>query len=329
MSTRTQVLKILTDGLFHSGTAMGEQLKISRAAINKSINSLTEIGVEIHRVSGRGYRLADSYELLDKKSISENVADPHFSADKLHLLDRVDSTSSYLLSLAERQSISAHVCIAEAQSEGRGRRGRVWQANPYQNILMSIAWQFNVGIEALSGLSLAAGVAIVQTLRAIGIDHIGLKWPNDLVSESGKVGGILIDVKGEASGPCLLVLGVGINMKITEKTSSKIDQEWTDISRLTGHQFQRNKVAGLLISRLTELLNGFANTGFESYRQEWEALHIYNGKSVRLFDSHNEYCGHVEGVDNRGALRIRQQNGQYHLFNSGEISIRPVDGAVS
>lgn len=318
--SRLSILTILSDGEFHSGTVIGESLGISRAAVNKTIKNLLETGLEIHRVSGRGYRLVNATPLLAADRIMESLGDN--APAGLHILDETDSTSRYLLRQMADTDISGHVCLAEIQHRGRGRRGRNWQTTPYSNIMMSIAWRYAIGPANLAGLSLAAGVAIVEALSEFGINDVGLKWPNDLMWQQQKLGGVLIDIQGEADGPSMVVLGIGINVRLNSNDSNDIDQQWTDLYRITGELPDRNPLAALLIKKLRAMLQGFSTDGFDRYRQPWQQLHIFHEQPVCLFQAQQKHCGVVEGVDANGALVIRDAAGEKQSFHSGEVSLR-------
>jgi len=321
MSTRSQVLQFLSDGYFHSGTEMGQSLGMSRAAINKAIKSLTDMGLVIHRVTGKGYRMIDATPLLAAAEIRKFVTSPAIAG--LHVLDEVDSTSRYLLRLASETSVAGHVCLAEMQKQGRGRRGREWLATPYSNIMLSMAWQYATGPGALAGLSLAAGVAIVEALNDLGVQEIGLKWPNDILFQNKKLGGVLVDIQGEASGPTLVVLGVGINIKLQSQHAKEIDQQWTDLHQLGGNLPDRNRLAARLADNLAHMFETFSEKGFAYYQARWQQLHVYHNQPVRLLLAETEVHGTAQGVDASGALRIRDAGGSERVFHSGEVSLRP------
>ena len=320
-TTRSQILRILVDEEFHSGTDLGLSLGITRAAVNKAVKSLVDMGLEIHRVQGRGYRCIDALPLLDAKQILGllGAASP---VSSLHVLDEVDSTSQYLSALASETDISGHVCLAEVQKQGRGRRGRDWITTPYSNIMLSIAWSYPAGPASLAGLSLAAGVAIVDALKESGISEIGLKWPNDIMWQNKKLGGVLVDIQGEANGPSTVILGVGINVRQGKQAARLVDQQWADLYQVSGAGTDRNQLAASLVDKLMTMLSDFETEGFDFFRQSWQQLHIHKGRPVRLMQAESEFQGTAEGVDSSGALVIRETGGGRRLFHSGEISLR-------
>jgi BirA family biotin operon repressor/biotin-[acetyl-CoA-carboxylase] ligase len=324
MPSRSQILKILADGAFHSGTDIGRRLHVTRAAISKAVKALVTDGVEIHRVTGRGYRLEAPFQPLDRTRILRALDDIGFKwPGKLEVLEQVDSTNLELLRQAQVGAAGGRVCVAEAQSGGRGRRGRGWVATPYRNILFSIAWRFEAGSALIGGLSLAAGVAVLRALRAQGIEGAALKWPNDIVWEGRKLAGLLIDVRGEAAGPLLAVVGLGLNVQLAARDRVHIGQPCVDLSEISGQMPDRNRLVAQLVRELATALREFERAGFAAFRDEWQRHHYHSNKRVGLTraDAPTLY-GTVVGVDDQGALLLRDARGRVQVFHSGEISVR-------
>lgn len=325
MSTRAEILKLLSDGSFHSGTDLGKKLGITRAAVCKNVHQLTQSGLEVHRVTGRGYKLESPLTLLDRSRILKLMGETATSVrDRLHVLDEVDSTNRWLAELvAADGDINGATCVAEAQSGGHGRRGRSWITTPYCNLMLSMAWRFPGGPGLVSGLSLAAGVALVRALEQYGVSGVGLKWPNDVLWDNRKLAGLLVDVQGEAAGPTRVILGVGINGYISPQDAAHIDQPWIDLQGITGETTDRNRLAALVVRRLLDMFHLFAARGFAPFREEWEERHLFHGKRVRLIQGEREFTGTAEGIDETGGLIVRQARNR-QVFHSGEVSLRPV-----
>lgn len=325
MSTRHALLKLLADGAFHSGPALGERLGVSRAAVNKAIQTLAESGADIHRVSGRGYRLGDPFVPLSETAIAALLSE-RGTCTRVEVHDELGSTNEQLLRTPDLAS--GQVCLAEAQSAGRGRRGRGWVATPCHNILMSMCWRFEAGPAGLAGLSLAAGVAVLRALDAFGVCDAGLKWPNDVLRDGRKLAGLLIDLRGEASGPSLVVLGLGLNVYLAPGDALHVDQPWTSLRESMPAPVDRNRLAALLIIHLDDMFRTFARAGFAAFREAWDRHHLYAGKAVRLQTGHEEVLGTVEGIDAQGALRVRTPDGLARSFHSGDVSLRAVHRAA-
>lgn len=322
MSMRSALLKILSDGGFHSGTDIGRTLGVTRAAVSKVVGTLVEAGMDIHRVSGRGYRLQSAFEPLDRDRILAFLGADAALVGGLQIKDEVDSTNLELLRMPGA-GVRGQVCVAEAQSRGRGRRGRSWVATPYANLMLSMAWCFDEGLAMVSGLSLAAGVAVTHALRDFGVVEAGLKWPNDLLWGERKLGGLLIDLRGEAAGPCLVVAGIGINVHIAERDGRSIDQPWVDLTTILGGTVDRNRLAAMLIQQLAQMLQRFERDGLAPFRDEWNAWHHYHGRRVQLAGAGPGSEGVVQGIDQNGALLVCDDEGNVRTFHSGEVSLRP------
>ena len=321
MSTRHALLRLLSDGHFHSGTDLGLALGVSRAAVCKTIKALGETGMAIHRVTGRGYRLEQAFAPLDRQRILTELQDLKSSATiALEVLEETDSTSSHLLQGSDDRG--ARVCLAEVQRQGRGRRGRRWVATPWHNILLSMAWRFEQGPATLAGLSLAAGVATLRALQAYGVSGVALKWPNDLLWGERKLAGLLVDIRGEAAGPCSAIVGLGLNVYLDPRDAQAIDQPWVDLYTVLKLTIDRNRLAALLIHHFSEMFQHFEADGLAAFRAEWEAHHCYARQRVCLMLGDTRIEGVVQGIDDSGALLIREINGQVRCFHSGEISLR-------
>jgi BirA family biotin operon repressor/biotin-[acetyl-CoA-carboxylase] ligase len=322
-ATRTAILNLLADGALHSGADIGKQLRISRAAVCKTVNALSASGLPIEALSGRGYRLEAPLTVLERRRIATHLADAAL-AKRIEILDEVNSTNRYLLERsAGAGDIDGLACLAESQPQGRGRRGRGWIATPYSNLMLSMSWRFASGAATLAGLSLAAGVAVVRALTRYGVDGIALKWPNDILWRERKLAGLLVDVHGEATGPCTVVLGVGINCRIAASDGARIDQPWADlVTANDGAVVDRNKLAAYVIEAFHRMFVEFARHGLDAFREEWERHHAHAGRTVRIMQDRLVFEGIAEGVDDHGALRVRAASGERQLFHSGEVSVR-------
>ena len=323
MTTRTEILRLLADGEFHSGTDLGRCLGISRAAVWKGIRVLCNQGVDIHCVFGRGYKLATTVAPLARAAIKAELSVLGVQLPgQLEVLEQVDSTNRYLAQQA-LALVSGSACLAEVQHQGRGRRGRTWQATPYQNLLMSFAWRFETGPAGVAALSLAAGVAVVRALQQYGVTDVGLKWPNDVVWQGRKLAGLLAEVQGEAMGPSLVILGIGINVHLAPTDAAAIDQPWVDLETLRNAPVDRNRLAALLLVELKRACEQYAAAGFAPLRDDWQRLHVHHQQPVRLLLANETRHGWVDGVDDSGGLWLRETDGQRRLYHAGEISLRP------
>lgn len=317
-----KILALLADGEFHSGTELADALGVSRSAVWKQLNGLADLGLSHSAVSGKGYRLDNALELLAASSIAEAVNDRAGALiSSLEIHDQIDSTNRYLVERSQQNALSGSVCFAEHQTAGKGRRGRQW-VSPYGcNIYLSILWRFQQGPAAISGLSLAIGVAVIRALKEYQIPDIGLKWPNDIYSRGQKLGGILVEVSGETDGPCSAVIGLGLNMFVPEAEAQGINQAWTDLTKITGqNRLPRNKLAGLLLNHLLPVIADYESVGIQAHLDEWRSYDCLSGQAATLYIGQQQFAGIVQGVDDNGMLLIERPEGGVQTFASGEVS---------
>ncbi|MET0025597.1 MAG: bifunctional biotin--[acetyl-CoA-carboxylase] ligase/biotin operon repressor BirA [Sedimenticola sp.] len=327
MDTRFEIIRLLSDGHFHSGEELAERFGVSRAAIWKHLTHIRDrMDIKLFAVKGRGYRLAEPLELLNESLIRSGLSDQAQGLlDRLEIHDQIDSTNSYLMEKqAEKDSASGHVCIAEQQTSGRGRRGREW-VSPYgSNIYLSIGWHYGLGLADLSGLSLAAGIAVARSLEAVGIEEVGLKWPNDVLWQDRKLAGLLLEVSGEHTGPSRVVMGLGLNTRMSEVQGKEIDQPWIDLASLPGGSgVSRNRLISTLLENLLSTLSRFEYDGLDPEIEEWRRLDLYHGKPVALQMGKRRIEGVHKGIDAAGALLLESE-GQTRPYHGGEVSLRPV-----
>jgi len=321
-----KVISLLADGKFHSGTELAQALGVSRSAIWKHLQGLEEVGLYHTAVNGKGYRLERPLEFLAIPEITALLNDAARSVlTELEIHDQIDSTNRYLEERAsQRNAASGSACLAEQQTAGKGRRGRQWVSPFGSNIYLSLLWRFQQGYAATSGLSLAMGVAVIRALRELGVSSVGLKWPNDIYSLGRKLGGILIEVSGEADGPCHTIIGLGLNVYLPEQQATGINQEWTDLSRLVTGAFPgRNRLAAGLLNHLLGVLLEFEQTGIAGFVDEWRAYDCLKGQPARLYIGGQQLDGRVLGIDDSGLLLLELADGRIQAFASGEVSFRP------
>ncbi|MDH5301682.1 MAG: bifunctional biotin--[acetyl-CoA-carboxylase] ligase/biotin operon repressor BirA [Gammaproteobacteria bacterium] len=316
-----ELIRRLADGRFVSGEELGQALGIGRAAVWKRLKNLENYGLEVHAVQGKGYRLSEPLELLDQTRITEHLTPQAQQAiGKWHLLEEIDSTNAYLLKRPLPGVLQ--VALAEHQTQGRGRRGRPWISPLGRNIYLSLSWTLDGGINQAEGLSLVVGMAVARTLGRLGLMDAGIKWPNDIHWQQKKLGGILLEMAGEAGGPCRLVVGVGLNVKMAEGQDQQIDQPWVDLATITmGQPPSRNKLAAMLLNALIEVLQEYQQHGMAKFLVEWRRYDLVSGREVSLHLPDRVVTGYAQGIDETGALLVRTEQG-VQRFVSGEVSLR-------
>ncbi|MCP4597470.1 bifunctional biotin--[acetyl-CoA-carboxylase] ligase/biotin operon repressor BirA [Neptuniibacter sp.] len=320
--TIRSLLSILADGKFHSGRELGEELGISRSAIWKHMRRLEEGGLEIYSVKGRGYRVPGGLELLDgeliRQALSEEVSN---KIDAMSLELTIPSTNEQAMKACQQENCHGRLYLAEQQTAGRGRRGRPWVSPFARNLYFSLVWRFEQGAAALEGLSLLVGLATVKALEKNGISGVQLKWPNDLLYQNKKLAGVLIELNGEASGQCQVVIGVGINVEMPQDLSDKIDQPWTDLKTIAGTRVSRNQLMGHILNELVSSLESFEAEGFSELAEEWQSYHALQGQQVALQLGNGTVVGVCQGIDASGALLLDTESGR-EVFHGGEISVQ-------
>ncbi|MCW3480301.1 biotin--[acetyl-CoA-carboxylase] ligase [Neisseriaceae bacterium JH1-16] len=311
------VLKALSDGRFHSGEAIAQSLGVSRTLVWQAVHAIeSEFGLTVYSVRGQGYKLVDTLEWLDVGAIRAGLDDGAADTYALALADRIDSTNTHLMQRAAAGAPHGIVLGAEWQSAGRGRLGRRWQMMLGGGLAFSLLWRFDAGLAALSGLSLAVGVAIVRVLARHGAP-VQLKWPNDVLLDGKKLAGILIELSGDALGPAAVVIGIGLNLA----SPGEVGQPVAGLAD-AGLHLGRNQLLAELLNELYAVLSGFARDGFGAYRDEWLSYSAHRDQPVTLRFSHSEPVdGIARGVDDKGALLVDTAAG-CQVFHVGEVSLR-------
>lgn len=313
------LLKLLQDGQFHSGEALGAALGISRSAVWKQLQSLqAELSLPIHTVRGRGYRLESPLQLLDSAWIEANAAG---SVWPVTVLPGVDSTNAEALRRIEVAQSLPFVVLAERQTSGRGRRGRSWVSPFGENLYYSLVLRVEGGMRQLEGLSLAVGLALLQVIRESGVVEAGLKWPNDVLVGERKLAGVLLELSGDPADVCHVVIGIGLNVNMLSAASAAIGQPWTSMRAELGHVINRNELVVGLNRNLSRYLDIQLRHGFSALQGEWQDCHLWQGREVVLTAGSEPVMGIVLGVDHSGAVRLLV-DGQEHSFSGGELSMR-------
>ncbi|GLQ90619.1 biotin--[acetyl-CoA-carboxylase] ligase [Dyella flagellata] len=317
-----QLLATLASGETLSGSRLAAEAGITRAAIWKQIEALRQRGVPIESAGAAGYRLPWPIQMLDGQAIRSEL--PLAVARRLGALEvhwEIDSTSSELL---RRGSAAADLSmvLAETQTAGRGRRGRSWLSPPGLNIYLSCLKRFEAGFASLSGLSLATGVIVLRALHALGTDGALLKWPNDVLAKDGKLAGILVELSGEYQGPCAAVIGIGLNLRLTDALREQAGQPICDLATLgQGRPPGRNQAAAALIASLVEGLQQFEREGFRAFVDEYAEHDALRGVPLRVSSATGELDGIGAGIDARGSLQVQTATGLRGI-DSADVTVR-------
>lgn len=330
------MLRHLSHETFSSGEDIAQRLGCSRASVHTAVQAAIEAGLPVHAVRGRGYRLAKPLSWLDREGLSAHFLN---AGVDLQFFDTLESTNSFLLSVAQSGASHRTLVVAESQTGGRGRRGRRWLSGLGGGLTFSYLWRSQKTVAELSGLSLAVGVLLVRALRELGLAEACVKWPNDIViNQRGtrKLAGVLIELSGELSSPCAAVIGVGLNVcgaddlraqselqQLQQPPQQPPQQPIADMCEFLG-PLDRNAVLVSLVRSLDSGLEQFEQAGFDAFKTEWESCHAFQGQEVDVLNGMGEHIrGVALGVDATGALRLGTASGE-RCFHSGEVSLRGV-----
>ncbi|MFK2904207.1 biotin--[acetyl-CoA-carboxylase] ligase [Dyella ginsengisoli] len=317
------LLAVLASGQPVSGARLAESAGLTRAAIWKQIEALRARGLPIESRGSAGYRLPWPVELLEAERIRAAMDRP--SRERLGALEvhwELDSTSSELQRRGPTPP-DLSVVFAETQTAGRGRRGRTWLSPPGLNLYMSCLKRFDGGLAGLSGLSLAVGVIVLRALAAAGVSGAGLKWPNDVLTPQGKLAGILVELSGEYQGPCAAVIGIGLNLRLTDALREQAGQPVADVTGLCGGQPpSRNRMAAALVQALVDGLQQFEQHGFAAFVDDYATHDLLRDVPLTLSGAQGDLVGIGAGVDARGALQVRLADGGTRAVDSADVTVR-------
>lgn len=312
-----KLIAMLADGDFHSGEQLGEYLGMSRAAVNKHIQTVREWGVDVFTVPGKGYSLPAPIQLLEAQRITALLDEKQVT-----VLPVVDSTNQYLLDrIASLQSGDA--CVAEYQQAGRGRRGRQWVSPFGANLYLSMFWRLEQGPAAAIGLSLVIGIVMTEVLQRLGAEKVRVKWPNDLYLNDRKLAGILVELTGKTGDAAQIVIGAGINLAMRDTQSDSINQGWINLQE-AGIAINRNELAATLLNEMRQSLRQFESEGLSPFIARWRELDNFIDRPVKLLIGEQQILGIARGIDQQGALLL-EQDGVIKPFIGGEISLRSAE----
>lgn len=319
-----QLLNLLADGEFHSGEVLAEQLEVSRASVFNALAIAEDSGVALQRVRGRGYRLARPWDRLERNELLRWLG-KDAAQFNLEILPQAASSNTLLLQRAGADATdggapTGSVLAVELQTAGRGRLGRNWHASLGTALTFSLLWRFDCGLNALSGLSLGVGVAVVRALKKLGAHDVQLKWPNDILTQQGKLAGVLIEAHGDMLGPSAVVIGIGLNYTMPVSLARQIDQPASSLEEACATIPSRNQLLAVALLELAQVLRQFTKGGFAALRHEWEQYHIHQNRSIQMQMADGQLVsGIARGVSDSGELRLETAQGMRH-FNSGEVA---------
>jgi len=315
------ILRRINNGQFHSGQKLADEFGLSRASVFNVINQAESLGVTIHAVRGKGYKLPDKVEWLAESEVLRELG--ALGGDfSIRIDDSADSTNSVLMAAALTGAPDGAVFCVEHQYAGKGRRGRRWQAGLGGSLTFSVLCRFERGLQSMTGLSLVAGLALARAINRHSRHPAQLKWPNDVLVGHRKLGGILVEVQGDMHGAAFAVVGMGLNVHLREAQRENIDQAVIDLAEM-GVTAGRNQLLADCLRELHSALSLFREQGFAALRAAWMELDAYAGKDVSLLLPNTQAVhGVAAGIDETGAFLLRDADNNLVAYNGGEISLR-------
>jgi len=294
-------------------------LDLSGAALRDAVAELAVHGV-LARNTGAGWQLAEPFDALDADAI-RGALGAAAARIEVEVIDECESTSALLAARAERGARSGAALACELQTAGRGRRGAAWHSGLGTGLTFSLLWRLEHGAAMPGGLSLAVGVACARALESSGARGIALKWPNDLLLGEAKLGGILVEAQAAGEGATDAVIGIGLNVRMSESQRRAIPQPVADLADAGVHR-PRAAVLGCLLAALDAALAQFGREGFAAFRDEWTRRHAWQGLGVRLaVPPARTVEGIAAGVADDGALLVDTGRG-VERFHSADVSLR-------
>ncbi|MBI1732716.1 MAG: biotin--[acetyl-CoA-carboxylase] ligase [Gammaproteobacteria bacterium] len=313
------LLAQLADGRLHSGVDLARKLGVTRAAVWKRIAALAGRGVRLDRIRGRGYRLGRPVELLDAGEILNRLRpDIRRALREVRAEFSLDSTN---LALLREADCHGRLLLAEFQTHGRGRRGNQWLSPPASGICMSLGWRLDPIPAGAGALSILTGAAMMRALRLCGMESVGLKWPNDIVFEGRKLGGLLVESRAQHAGPMDVVIGVGINVSLPDDLRIPGDNVPVDLARCCTSPPSRNVLCARMAEALIDMLTALGSGRIGDYFDEWRRHDVGAGRDGALRLGRKVVRGRVLGISDSGMLRMLV-GGVEREFSSGDLSLR-------
>ncbi|MCS5709408.1 biotin--[acetyl-CoA-carboxylase] ligase [Candidatus Berkiella cookevillensis] len=325
MQVAFEIIERLKDAKFHSGVELAKDLRVGRTTVWKAIRYLRSLGVSIDAVRSRGYKLTQPLELLDKDKILSELSDlVQKQIYQFDVLPAVASTNDYLLSQIAYGQKPFSICLSESQTQGKGRQGKVWQSPFGRNLYLSVYGCFNA-VQNISGFSLSIATTILNTIEGFCTlpEGLGIKWPNDLMYGSAKIGGILIETQSnpaqQAEGIIHVVIGIGLNFDM--EGFEPADKQWTDLKSVLGQVLGRNLFAGKLINKLLTDFVLFDQFGFDHFYSQWERFDLLKDKQIEISTPFSKEQGQYRGINKRGELLV-EVAGALKALTYGNVSIK-------
>lgn len=307
---------------FVSGELISRELQISRTAVWKHINGLRDAGYKVEAIPSRGYRLLSSPDILSVEEVREKLSTTRIGR-QLVCLPETASTNADAFRLAEQGAEEGTVVIADAQSGGKGRRGRVWSSPPGVNLYCSIVLRPAIMPHEAPQLTFLSAVAVARAIEGTTALKPEIKWPNDVLINGRKVAGLLNEMSAETDGINFVILGIGVNLNMTAaQFPADVRTPATSLLLEHGRPVNRVQFAAAMLGELDRLYSDFLRQGFGPVRDEWQQRCNAKGREVVVSEAGVDTVrGTFHGIDGDGALLLRFPDGMVERILSGDVRV--------
>ncbi len=306
---------------FVSGEELSRSLEISRSAVWKQINTLRELGYGIAAEPSKGYRLTSSPDSLLPAEIRQGLGTSVIGS-KIVCLQETGSTNTVAFRMAEEGAPEGTTVVADCQTGGKGRLGRVWASPPGVNLYCSVVLRPSIQPMAASQLTFLSVVALARAIEQLTPLSPRIKWPNDILIGGKKVAGLLNEMSAETDKVNFVVLGIGVNLNMSaDQFPADLRHPATSLFLESGTRVRRTEFTRSLLRELDGLYGTFLREGYGPVRREWLERSRLAGERVTVSDAGRETAGTVRGIDEYGALLLETDDGSTVQVLAGDVRL--------
>lgn len=324
---KAAILKILREtGDYVSGQEICEKLGVSRTAVWKVIRQLQEEGYQVDAARSRGYRIIDGPDVMTAEEV-ESLLDTEWAGKPVVYYPETDSTNIRIRHLGDEGAPHGTLAVADRQTAGRGRRGRTWESPGGSCIYMSILLRPDLAPEKAPMLTLVMACGVAEGIMDCADVKVQIKWPNDIIVSGKKLAGILTEMSTQVDYINHVTVGVGINVNV-QNFPEEI-QTATSLLSETGTQTKRAPVIAAVMKHFEENYKILMQTeDMSGLMEKYSSLLVNQGREVLILEKDAEYKAYAEGINQKGELVVRREDGTVENICAGEVSVRGVYGYV-
>lgn len=327
MEMKDKVLGFLKDQEdYRSGEEISQKLGVTRATVWKGIKKLQEQGYQIESSTKKGYKLIETPNIISPGEIKHNLK-TKVLGQTIFYQDIMESTNSKAKRLASDGAEEGLLVIADQQSAGKGRLGRIWESPAGTGIWMSLVLKPNISPQYASQLTLIAGLSICEVIKEVTGLEAKIKWPNDIVVNGKKVCGILTEMSAEMEGIKHIILGIGINVNMSSFPNTLSYASSLSIEGKKEYS-RKSIIKGFLEKFEVDYIVYKNQLNLKAFLERYEKSCITLNKKVKLIMGEEEIIAQAEGITEDGAIRVTLEDGTTKDIVSGEVSVRGLYGYV-